>query len=299
MMPSPSLTTENTKFTEEGTEKNNSVDAHIIGQIQLEAAIEHYNKGNYICAITLARAAEEYLGKLLKYSKGIEPVLNPLRKSISEVTGLELNELNLNYIANCLKHFEEDFCETEHNIRLDSVQLILRSLNNFVALEIPLSGIMKEFSNLHTPTHIDSIITSVPSSVNSVSSVVKKSDEDLNLISGKIVNCAINVHKQLGAGLLESAYQHGMAYALAKEGLKFEKEKPVSIVIDNHKLDAGYRADFIVENSIILEIKSVEKLAHNHDAQILNYMRLGKFKLGLLMNFNEMLLKNGLKRFKI
>ena len=88
------LTTENTKFTEKNTENNNSVDAYVIGQIQLESAIQHYNDKNYICAITLARAAEEYLGKLLKYSKNIEPTIKELEKKILQET--ELPSINLN-----------------------------------------------------------------------------------------------------------------------------------------------------------------------------------------------------------
>lgn len=286
------LTTENTKFTEKNTENNNSVDAYVIGQIQLESAIQHYNDKNYICAITLARAAEEYLGKLLKYSKNIEPTIKELEKKILQET--ELPSINLNYIANNLKHFDTRFCETTHSIKLDAIQLIIRALINFTKLEIPLSGIIREFSQKHTPEYINSIDAS-SQAVNSI----QKIDEDLNAISGKIINCAINVHKQLGAGLLESAYQHAMAYMMAKEGLKFSREKIIPIMIDNHKLDEGYRADFIVENKIIIETKSVEHLKSNHEAQILNYMRLGAFPIGLLMNFNETLLKNGLKRFKI
>ena len=290
MSPIP-LTTENTEFTE----KNNSVDAHVIGQIQLEAAIEYYNKKNYICAITLARATEEYLGKLLIYSTGKTTSFYELQNEIKEKYG---ENINLNYIANSLKHFDENFCETEHNINSDALQLIYRAVINFGRLNIPYLKVINNFLQTHN-THNINKKTSVPSSMNSMPSLVKKSDEEMNTITGKIINCAIYVHKQLGIGLLESAYQYGLAFALAKENLKFEKEKSISIMIDNHILDAGYRVDFIVENEIIVEIKSVEKLISNHDAQILNYMRLGKFKLGLLMNFNEQLLKNGLRRFKI
>lgn len=292
------LTTENTEVTEEVTEKNNSVDAHIIGQIQLEGAIEHYNQGNYICAITLARAADNYLGKLLEYSKNKTPALYDLQNIIFDKYE---EEPDLNYIANELKHFKDTFSGKEHRIRLDAIQLICRAITNFIELELPLSGIMSKFSNSHTPAHIDSIINSVPSSVTSVSSVVNKkiSEEETNTLSGKIIDCAIQVHKKLGPGLLESAYQRGMAYMMAQANIPFEKEKSISIMIDNLKLDAGYRADFIIADSIILEIKSVDKLIPIHDAQLLTYMRLGHFPLGLLLNFNEQLMKNGIKRLKI
>lgn len=293
---SASLTTENTELTENSTEKNNSVEAHVIGQIQLESAIQHYNEGNYICAITLARAAEEYLGKLLKHSTDKKSSMRILQNNILDESG---KKPDLNFIANNLKHFDPNFCEETHHIKLDAIQLICRALTNFISLEIPISTIMMEFSKNHDPSKIDRIIDSALFPVNSVSSVVKNTEEDLNTISGKIINCALNVHKQLGAGLLESAYQHGLAYMMAKEGLKFSREKVIPIMIDNHKLDEGYRADFIVENKIIIETKSVENLNSNHEAQILNYMRLGNFPIGLLMNFNETLLKNGLKRFKI
>lgn len=294
MIPQNILTTESTETTEKVTEKDNTVEAYVIGQIQLEGAIEHYNRSNFICAITLARAAEEYLGKLLKYSSNQEPAMEMLRRNILKET--EIKEINLNFIANNLKHFDKNFCDNEFNIKLDSIQLICRACTNFISLGQEPTALIKDFYDYHTPAHIDKIINSMTTSA---PSAVKKTDDELNVISGKIINCAINVHKQLGPGLLESAYQHGLAYTLAKEGLKFEKEKSIPIIIDDHKLEAGYRADFIVENNIILEIKAIDSLSKNHDAQILNYMRLGKFKLGLLMNFNETLLKNGLKRFKI
>ena len=123
--------------------------------------------------------------------------------------------------------------------------------------------------------------------------------EDLNSLSQQILGCAIDVHRKLGPGLLESAYQHGLGYLLSKKGIPFEKEKTISIMIDNFPIDAGYRADFIIHGNLIIEIKSVDKLLPIHEAQILTYMKLGKFELGLLLNFNEKLLKNGIKRFKI
>lgn len=127
----------------------------------------------------------------------------------------------------------------------------------------------------------------------------EKGTEDLNILSGAIIDCAIQVHKKLGPGLLESAYQHGMVYMFAKNNIAFEREKTVAVTIDDFPIDAGYRADFIIANKIILEIKSVEKLSPIHEAQLLTYMKLGKFELGLLLNFNEQPLKNGIKRMKL
>lgn len=123
--------------------------------------------------------------------------------------------------------------------------------------------------------------------------------EDLNTLSGKIVDCALQVHKKLGPGLLESAYQHGLAYYFVKNNIVFQKEKTIPIVLDDYPIDAGYRADFIVGNKIILEIKSVERLLPLHTAQILTYMKLGGFELGLILNFNAKLMKDGIQRLKL
>lgn len=129
--------------------------------------------------------------------------------------------------------------------------------------------------------------------------ITEKDTEDLNILSGQVIDCAIQVHKRLGPGLLESAYQHGLAYFFSKKGIPFEKEKMISIMIDDYPIDAGYRADFVINKKILLEIKSVEKLVPIHEAQLLTYMKLGGFSLGLLLNFNEKLQKNGIKRMKL
>jgi len=121
--------------------------------------------------------------------------------------------------------------------------------------------------------------------------------EKLNILSGKVVDCAVQVHKRLGPGLLESAYQHGLAYLFTKNDISFVKEKTIPVVIDDYPIDAGYRADFIISGSIILEIKSVDRLVPLHTAQIMTYMKLGGFKLGLLLNFNQKLMKDGIRRF--
>ncbi|RXP44568.1 GxxExxY protein [Lutibacter sp. HS1-25] len=117
-----------------------------------------------------------------------------------------------------------------------------------------------------------------------------------NDIATKIIGCAIDVHKNLGAGLLESAYQECLYYKLKKEGLRVEKEKPMPIIYENVKLECGYRIDLLVENKVVIELKSVDSLNDVHMAQTLTYMKLGNYKLGLLINFNVILLKQGIKR---
>ena len=119
---------------------------------------------------------------------------------------------------------------------------------------------------------------------------------DVNEISKLIIGFAIEVHKKLGPGLLESAYQECLYYELKKAGLKIEKEKPMPIIYKEVKLDHGYRIDLLVEDNVVIELKSVEALTDVHFAQVLTYLKLGEFKLGLLINFNVKLLKNGIKR---
>ncbi len=115
-------------------------------------------------------------------------------------------------------------------------------------------------------------------------------------IVNKTIGCAIEVHRNLGPGLLESAYQECLFYELTKSGLYVEKEKPIPLVYEEVKLDCGYRVDLLVENKLVIELKSVESLTDVHLAQTVTYLKLGNFKLGLLINFNVSLLKNGLKR---
>lgn len=117
-----------------------------------------------------------------------------------------------------------------------------------------------------------------------------------NHIANQIIGCAIEVHKVLGPGLLESAYKECLYYKLNQEGLKVEKEKPMPLVFEEVKLDCGYRIDLLVENKVVIELKSVENLTDVHLAQTLTYLKLGNFKLGLLINFNVSLLKYGIKR---
>lgn len=117
-----------------------------------------------------------------------------------------------------------------------------------------------------------------------------------NEIAHKIIGIALEVHRSLGPGLLESAYQECLSYKLLKSGLYIEKEKPIPLVFEEVKLECGYRIDILVEKKVVIELKSVESLNDVHLAQTLTYMKLGGFKLGLLINFNVDLLKNGIKR---
>lgn len=120
---------------------------------------------------------------------------------------------------------------------------------------------------------------------------------ELNNVSGKILKASYEVHTALGPGLLESAYKECLFYKLFQAGIIAQKEKPMPLIFEEVKLDCGYRIDILVENQIVLEIKSVEAINDVHRAQVLTYMRLGKYKLGYLMNFNVVSLKEGIKRF--
>ncbi len=120
-----------------------------------------------------------------------------------------------------------------------------------------------------------------------------------NLITEKIIGCAIEVHKQLGPGLLESAYEECLYYELINSGLEVKKQLALPLVYKEIKLDAGYRIDLLVENKVIVEIKSVDALAEIHKAQLMTYMKLANIKVGLLMNFNVTKLKDGIVRWII
>jgi GxxExxY protein len=117
-----------------------------------------------------------------------------------------------------------------------------------------------------------------------------------NKIAREIYFCALKVHKVLGPGLLESAYEECLCYELRKEGFFVEKQKPLPLVYEKIVLEVGYRIDLLVENCVIVEIKAVEMLNDVHIAQILTYLKLTNCKLGLLINFNVALLKTGVKR---
>jgi len=115
-------------------------------------------------------------------------------------------------------------------------------------------------------------------------------------ITEKIIKNAMDVHTALGPGLLENAYRECLFYKLCKAGFYVEKEKPLSLVFEGINLDCGYRIDLLVENKIVVELKSVKNIEDIHLAQILTYLKLGKFKVGLLINFNVTSLRKGIRR---
>lgn len=117
-----------------------------------------------------------------------------------------------------------------------------------------------------------------------------------NELAYKVIGIAIDIHNTLGPGLLESAYKECLFYKIKIDGLFVEKEKSMPLIYEEVKLDCGYRIDLLVENKLVIEIKSVDTLNDIHLAQTLTYLKLGNYKLGLLINFNTVLLKSGIKR---
>jgi GxxExxY protein len=120
--------------------------------------------------------------------------------------------------------------------------------------------------------------------------------EKLNKLSKVVFGEAIEVHKELGTGLLESAYQPCLLYSLTEKGLNVEKEKAMPIKYKNVELDCGYRIDLLVERELVVELKAVEELNNIHIAQVMSYLKMSNFRLGLLLNFNVKYLKQGIKR---
>lgn len=119
---------------------------------------------------------------------------------------------------------------------------------------------------------------------------------DINELSRIVIGAAIEVHRQLGPGLLESAYEHCLAHELGLQGVPYEQQKPCGVNYKGEQLDAGYRLDLLVADRIIVELKAVSALEPIHTAQALTYLKLTDKKLALLINFNVKLLKNGIKR---
>lgn len=119
---------------------------------------------------------------------------------------------------------------------------------------------------------------------------------EIEKIASEIVDAAIKVHKALGPGLLESAYQQCLIYELKKRGLKVDSEVAMPVTYDGMKIDAGYRMDIVVDGSIVIENKTVEKLLPIHQAQLLTYLKLGGYRLGFLFNWNVTIMKDGIKR---
>ena len=120
---------------------------------------------------------------------------------------------------------------------------------------------------------------------------------EINKLTGKVIGCAIEVHKNLGPGLLEGAYEQCLAYELRKEKIPFEKQKPLPIKYKEVHLDCGYRLDFLVDNRLILELKALDAILPVHKAQVISYLKLSNVTHGLLINFNVPILKDGIQRF--
>jgi len=123
-----------------------------------------------------------------------------------------------------------------------------------------------------------------------------KTEKELNKITKKIIGCAIEIHRELGPGLLESIYESALCIEFDSIGLAYERQKSLSVIYKNKPI-GNFRVDLVVDDSVVLKLKSVERYDPIFEAQLLSYMKLGKYKLGLLINFNSRLLKNGIKRF--
>jgi GxxExxY protein len=124
----------------------------------------------------------------------------------------------------------------------------------------------------------------------------ESAEMDLDKVSQTIIGAAIEVHRALGPGLLESAYESALAFELAERGLRFEQQKSLPLVYKEARLDCGYRLDLLVEGQIVVEVKAVEMLQPIHTAQLLSYLKLSRCQVGLLINFNVKFLKNGIRR---
>ncbi len=122
-------------------------------------------------------------------------------------------------------------------------------------------------------------------------------DRPADALTQKIIGAALEVHRTLGPGLLESTYEACLIFELNQMGLKVERQKPLPIIYKGIKLHCGYRLDLLIENTVIVEIKSVDDLAPIHSSQLLSYLNLSQFQVGLLINFNVKILKHGIRRF--
>ena len=122
-------------------------------------------------------------------------------------------------------------------------------------------------------------------------------DARIEAVGREVVDAGLKVHRELGAGLLESAYETCLAYELDKRGLRLTRQLPLPLIYDGRRLDAGYRLDLLVEELVIVEVKAVEALSRLHEAQLITYLRLSKLRLGYLINFNVPLFRQGVRRF--
>lgn len=120
--------------------------------------------------------------------------------------------------------------------------------------------------------------------------------EQENLIASDVLNICFDIHKRYGPGLFEKVYEEILCYELTKRGISFERQSPIPVIHDGVKLEVGFVADIIIEDLVLIELKSISKLEDVHFKQVLTYLRLTGIRLGLLINFNEALLKNGIKR---
>jgi GxxExxY protein len=121
-------------------------------------------------------------------------------------------------------------------------------------------------------------------------------DSDLNKITDAVIGAAIEVHRRLGPGLLESAYHECLCKELSLRGVSFEREKPLRLEYKGLELECGYRLDILIANSVVVEVKAVENLIPVHEAQLITYLKLDGWKVGLLINFNVAVLKDGIRR---
>jgi GxxExxY protein len=126
-----------------------------------------------------------------------------------------------------------------------------------------------------------------------------QTDDDINRLTGKIIGAAIEVHKNLGPGLLESAYEECLCYELSSLGIRYQRQVKLPVRYKEVDLDCGYRMDLVVEDQILVELKSIETLMPIHEAQLMTYMKRASLKIGLLINFNVDILKHGIRRKKI
>ena len=118
----------------------------------------------------------------------------------------------------------------------------------------------------------------------------------INTITETVIGAAIEVHKALAPGLLESAYEECLCYELSSRNISFERQKELPVRYKGIQLDCGYRLDLLIQDLVVVEIKAIEKILPNHDAQLLTYLKLGNWQVGLLLNFNVPILKNGIRR---
>jgi GxxExxY protein len=128
---------------------------------------------------------------------------------------------------------------------------------------------------------------------------VRPLDEDEDLLTREIIGKAIAIHRVLGPGLLESVYENFLAHELRKGGLRVEQQRPVAVEYQGQVVDLGFRPDLIVNGEVIVEVKTVEKLAPVHQAQLLSYLRLARIERGLLINFHAYALRDGIKRLSL